>query len=381
MTQADHSSIDPELFGRVLAGGGSAEERSAVREFLRARPEADVLARLARQTDDNEIGVAAREAGRERLAAYLGIPRGALGFWGNGSQDDAPAKRSDSTSPEGVRRLKDRNVGRRQTLKERFFQPLVWTVGVAGAFALMVVAAHPGMHVAREAPRIYRTEANRQAVVTLNDGTRIHLAPRTVIRIEHPNSSARAVVLDEGEAYFTVIQKTTEPFVVRSGDVTTTVLGTDFLVQHAGSGSTRVAVASGRVRVQPARAFARTLGAGDVGTVRDSTLVVGHVQHLDSKRGLAFTDVPVKDVLTTLTQWYGYAFRCGDSTVARQNVTLWLSTQSSAEALTTLKRILDVSLTVKGDTITLVPHRTAGGRSAPRVKDYDVWTPTREVGR
>jgi transmembrane sensor len=229
---------------------------------------------------------------------------------------------------------------------------------------------------------------NQQGILTLDDGTRVTLAPQTTLWLLNFSNHTRTVAVD-GSAYFEVIHTAGAPFEVRSGTVTTQVLGTGFLVEHASrSPRVRVAVEEGKVRVSSAlRPNAGVVvTSGYVSEVTDSTTTVSaaidstlETQWLNGR--LVFYNAPVAVVLQTLTRWYGYQFRYADSTLPHRDVTIGLSMRSSASALATLEHILKVSLTVTGDTVTLTPQVDGRVKGIPRVRSYDVWTPTREVGR
>jgi ferric-dicitrate binding protein FerR (iron transport regulator) len=123
-----------------------------------------------------------------------------------------------------------------------------------------------------------------------------------------------------------------------------------------------------------------------VGDVADSTMHVSRTDDLTSDvkwshESVMFRHTPVTTVLQTVSQWYGYHFRYADSTLGTRRVTMIVSMRSSAEALADLERVLEVNLTVLGDTITLVSQPVRANRSAPRIQTYDVWAPNREVGR
>jgi ferric-dicitrate binding protein FerR (iron transport regulator) len=236
--------------------------------------------------------------------------------------------------------------------------------------------------------RRYTTGVNQQGILTLGDGTRVTLFPQSTLWLNGFSKDHRIVSVD-GKAYFEVAHATGAPFEVRSGAVTTRVLGTAFLVDHAVSGTrVRVAVAEGKVRISNA---GRThpdvmVTGGYVGAITDSSMTVTAVEDSLSRAEwlngqLVFHHMPVGTVLRTLSRWYGYQFRYTDSTLSRQNVTVGLSVQSPALALATLEELLQVSLTITGDTVTLTPHAEGGEKGRSRIRSYDVWTPVREAGR
>jgi ferric-dicitrate binding protein FerR (iron transport regulator) len=239
--------------------------------------------------------------------------------------------------------------------------------------------------------RTYATGPDQQATVTLDDGTRVTLAPRTTLRMLAYDLTGRTVQLDGdgGEAYFDVAPSAKAAFTVRSGVFTMRVLGTTFMVRHpAGTAQMHVAVAEGKVNVSAASRWrpSVTLAAGAIGEVDDSTVHVTTVNDLapgtEWVHGrLVFRDMPVSAVLKTLSQWYGYQFRCEDNTLALRTVTIGLNMKSSAAALAILEDVLRINLSVIGDTVTLTPRIAQQDKHIPRLRSYDMWIPTREIGR
>jgi transmembrane sensor len=214
------------------------------------------------------------------------------------------------------------------------------------------------------------------------------MAPQSRLQFVQTNGGERVVSVD-GEAYFDVAQSQRTPFLVRSGAVTTRVLGTAFLVRYdAGETHVRVSVAEGKVRVtsQSSSKSGVTLSAGQVGELTDSTIHVISVGDLSPRtewlRGrLFFHETPVSVVLETLHRWYGYQFQCADTTLAQRPVDIIVSAQSSTDALASLQLVLNVNVAVIGDTVRLTPQTLRPRKGMPRIRTYDVWTPAREIGR
>jgi ferric-dicitrate binding protein FerR (iron transport regulator) len=241
---------------------------------------------------------------------------------------------------------------------------------------------------APEVVRSYATNSREQAVVTLIDGTRVMLAPNTTLRLREFSGRIRAVDVD-GEAYLDVVHASGAPFIVRSGRMNLRVLGTTFLVRHRpGDVRVGVAVVDGRVRMTMGAGAVSgvTLSAGEVGEGMDSTIAVNTVSDIVpgaewTHDQLLFHDTPLSTILAMVGRWYGYQFRYADSTLPSRKVTLGVSTQSSAEALAEIERVLKVNLAVVGDTITLVPGVRGTQQERHKMRTYDTWTPSREVGR
>ena len=87
-------------------------------------------------------------------------------------------------------------------------------------------------------------------LLRLPDGSRVWVNQNT--KIEYPETftgNTRNVVL-EGEAYFDVAKDKSKPFIITSGKITTTVVGTSFSITSYKGTAPRVNVRSGKVRVK-----------------------------------------------------------------------------------------------------------------------------------
>lgn len=282
-----------------------------------------------------------------------------------------------------------RGVGREvgiRTLRGWGLRVVTLALVIVGGIAVLT---HRGDEGYPDLAHVYATQTHQQASVTLGDGTHVTLAPQTRLRVGYIGALARTVTLERGEAYFEVVRATTIPFAVHSGTTTTQVLGTAFMIRYEPRDPyVRVAVTDGKVRVIASARSASgvAVAAGQVGEVTDSTVHVSTVDDLApgtewAPGRIMFRDTPVATVLQTVSRWYGYQFRYTDQSLPTRSVTMIVSTRSSVEALAEIERILAVNLTVVGDTVTLVPQPLRASRSTPRIRTYDVWSPTREVGR
>lgn len=380
ITPLGSAAPDLEALERFLAGEGTPDEHARVRAWAGEQGAQghshadDVRTALAVLAGGDGIAVEAR---RQLLRRRLGLAE--LGAHAAGVMRPSPKTERFGAWPLPKLRRSGRGW--------------LWAAGIAGVAVGVFLLSHyttlTAPPTAAPPVRSYATRADQQATLTLAHGTRIVLAPGTRLRLIGDAQSPRIVELDAGTAYFAVSDATTDPFIVQSGRVSARVLGTEFLVRHdAGDARVRVGVASGKVQVTTASraGHALILAAGEVGSITDSTERVRRVSDVvpnaEWEPGyLLFRHVAVATVLRTLSEWYGYEFRYSDPEIARRMVTIGVSTQSPAEALSTLEQVLAVSLTVTGDTVMLMPQSPRPTRTVPRVRTYDTWTPTREVGQ
>lgn len=173
-------------------------------------------------------------------------------------------------------------------------------------------AATPGPSmVVKETPK------GQKLTVSLPDGTQINLNSDS--RIEFPSRFTGGIreVLLEGEAYFDVEHNINQPFVVRSGDISTIVLGTSFNVNaYADSPEIQVALVEGKVRVESDQAVQNTvtLNPDEMAVISKESLeievsVFNQREIVGWKDGyLYFEKVAFSDIIERLERWYGVDF-------------------------------------------------------------------------
>jgi ferric-dicitrate binding protein FerR (iron transport regulator) len=336
-----------------------------------------------------------RLAGDSVLRATVERARGAMGAWepvvDGAALDDARAARWARVWKSRARRPgQDYKAGFGGGIPARFAHSRDDTRGWIAAVCV-VVLVFTALWVRRPSAdrgvtRTIITSAGEQRQFELHDGTQVLLSPNSTLQLANFGASSRTVTV-RGEAYFDVPHASGVPFIVRSGDATVRVLGTTFLVnsRHDGRHS-HVVVLDGRVSMAGTNRSAAIISRGQVGDVADSTVRVSEANDLtpgvELRQGnFIFHDTPLARVLQTLSRWYGYEFRCNDSALMHRVVNVPLSQRSSAAAVSTLQELLDVKSTVVGDTITLIAHPPARKHAPAQTRPYNIFVPTREVGR
>jgi ferric-dicitrate binding protein FerR (iron transport regulator) len=238
-------------------------------------------------------------------------------------------------------------------------------VGVA--LAVRVITRNPVSTQPASTPITYATAAGQLGRVTLADGSHVRLAPLSRLVVEPGFGSAERAVSLEGEAMFEVTSASEAPFIVRTGSVTTRVLGTTFDVRHYPHDSVvRVVVTSGKVTAGGHRTPV-TLTAGTMGLVTDSTAVATAVGTMDPYTSwvdgrLTFANTEVPTMLATVGRWYGYTFVLADSTIASQHVTTEFNIAARQETLAAIRSLLNVTMTFTDSTVVL--HAQRPGQSA-----------------
>jgi ferric-dicitrate binding protein FerR (iron transport regulator) len=383
---------------KYILGGLSAQERADFERWVVADPTraADVAAARAARAesvgDDDSVRTARALA---RVAIRTGLP-----FDHESALTTSTTRAANRGNDHGNDRVTERAASRVNGVTHRawFAVPRgrrwIPVTLAAAVLALVAIRVAPWKTAPGQQSTValryttYATHAGEVAHLILADGSHVTVAPNSVFGVSQDFMHGRDVTV-LGEVTFDVVPGRRTPFLVHTGVVTTRVLGTTFTVQRdAGTSTTRVSVSSGKVMVggRTPQHPSVTLTAGMTGLVSDSSAATARTEDLPyvgwMDGQLVFRRAPTADVLAAITRWYGYQFRLTDSSLARRNLTLGLSTESSTAALATLKQVLDVELTFDHDTVMVHPKHSphAMPRASRRVED-SLSTTQLEVGR
>ena len=195
------------------------------------------------------------------------------------------------------------------------------TAAIACSLIVITILGYFGYHRYKNDKEelITKTAANgERSIVTLTDGTKVYLNSGSAITFPKVfNNSLREVALT-GEAFFEVTKNAQQPFIVRTGDLVTRVLGTSFNIQAFESDDISVTVATGRVQVSQESALAGSSQQRSPQTILlDPSQRVSYHNHrftlsyVDIDKAIAwkdntirFDETPLSAVARTLERWY-----------------------------------------------------------------------------
>ena len=102
----------------------------------------------------------------------------------------------------------------------------------------------------KEIQNTLRTLQGMECLITLSDGTRVHLNAETRLTYPVCFSSKERIVQIEGEAYFDVAPDKEHPFIVKTSHTSIRVTGTSFNVRaYADEDTESTTLISGTVRI------------------------------------------------------------------------------------------------------------------------------------
>lgn len=209
----------------------------------------------------------------------------------------------------------------------------------------------------------------QQQELTLEDGSSIKLAANASITwINRFRPSDRTIELN-GQAWFDVAKDSQRPFSVHASGVTTTALGTKFMVNSAHNKQVVVQLSEGKVVVrsgndskpvylQPGQqcivdAVSKTIKNNFIIFSIDKPVIASKKIHpIRRIKALEFVQTPLTDVLTQLGHRYQVHFKFQAEEIGNDQVTgTFLPSDSLSVALSLLRTINNLSFNQQQDTI------------------------------
>ena len=199
----------------------------------------------------------------------------------------------------------------------------------------------------------------------LGDGTEVILNSLSSIRFPRKFSEETREVFLEGEGFFEVTPEQSRPFIVRSDQVETKVLGTSFLVRTADERPAMIAVLTGKVQVslpagqqadgngvvvlEPMDAVKIEAAAGSL----DRILIEYDEVFAWKDDVISFEGTGFQDVIRRLEKWYGVKILLPDSWRPTADYTGRFEKQTLEEVLLGLSFVYDFQFRIDNNTVTL----------------------------
>lgn len=229
---------------------------------------------------------------------------------------------------------------------------------LAGFGAFTIYRIHTKATTQQGVALLHKDNPNGQrSVIRLHDGSVIYLGAGS--RLDYPETftGSRREISLTGEAFFEITQDPKHPFVVRSGNIATTVLGTSFHISAFSGKPLSVAVATGKVRVDYQDGAntheLATLQQGKQVTWNSGRVVLAAADVADiegwRKGRLVFNNQALQDVAADLERWYNVKISFKHAGKAQEKITVRLYGSAPLDkTLQTLAAGSDFKYTVKG---------------------------------
>jgi transmembrane sensor len=213
--------------------------------------------------------------------------------------------------------------------------------------------------VDKSQPVCVKTAYGEKKTVVLPDSSVVHLNAASSLTYPFHFGPKRRNVGLSGEAFFEVQKNPKKPFIIESGEITTTVLGTSFNV-HAYTGEEiNVSVVTGKVRVEMTNKIGNyaILLPGEQASLKYQSKILNkqHV-NIDEFTGwknnqLHFNNKSLRKIFKILERTYNVKIQCDNSNLLNKSVTSEYNNQSIEEVLSDLQFLLGFKYEIKSNKI------------------------------
>ena len=177
----------------------------------------------------------------------------------------------------------------------------------------------------------------RMGVVTLDDGTKVRLAPESEIVVPKEFGPEMRVVGLKGSGEFTVAKGIEQPFRVKAAGTDVVATGTAFSVTADPDSTVTVVVSEGSVKVGRAKKLT-DVPAGSAVVAKDTAVrqaTTAEREEADAWRTnmLVVNDKPLGQVLNLMKRWYGLTILVPQPKMMERKVTFRASLDSTRQAI------------------------------------------------
>ncbi|MDL2231170.1 FecR domain-containing protein [Porphyromonadaceae bacterium OttesenSCG-928-L07] len=202
-----------------------------------------------------------------------------------------------------------------------------------------------------------------QEKLHLADGSQVWLNAGTEIKYPDEMSRNERLVHLTGEAYFNVKSDRTKPFIVKTKNLSVTVIGTEFNVRdYPNEGKTRVTLNTGKVNLETVCGKRFTLEPGQE-LVYDHRALEAYIVNIETanasewKSGkLIFNHTPFCEIIQTLERHFNVSFDIDDSLAINQQYSVkFVDHEEIHEIMDIMKDIVgDCSYEINGNKIKIL---------------------------
>jgi transmembrane sensor len=194
-------------------------------------------------------------------------------------------------------------------------------------------------------------------LVSLPDNSHVWLNKQTQLLASNDFGKKNRKVALEGEAYFEVAKDKTKPFVLTSGKITTTVVGTAFNVNFQTGGNVTITVTEGKVSVALGKNSAIFLNPGEAALYTEGFSKLTKQKNTDLnflswKTGvIRFEGTSLKNACLFLSKHYAADIRLKTTSLEQHSITTVLDNVELDEALSIIATTMDLRVEKKNSTI------------------------------
>lgn len=242
--------------------------------------------------------------------------------------------------------------------KIEFKKILLW---VASSAAILLIVFSVWMYSKSSngaAPefRPYAQSQDHSDIISLEDGTVIHLTNHSSIAISKDYNKQKREISLTGSAFFKVAKDPSRPFIVTSGEIKTTALGTSFYIYSLHTKNTTVSLLEGKVRVEGYKNSVELLPGEKAFLNGNSTIFKNEFNEKQLRNlvlgNISFDQAPFEEIKTVLEEYYNMNVEAKGK-IPALNFTGKFDTNNIQSILEALEFTYDIHYKINGQTLTL----------------------------
>ncbi|NSL85266.1 DUF4974 domain-containing protein [Chitinophaga sp. Mgbs1] len=184
---------------------------------------------------------------------------------------------------------------------------------------------------------LQQNKAGERKIIHLSDGSAIHLGAASQLQYPEQFTGATREITLTGEAFFDIAADPAHPFIIHTGTIATTVLGTSFKITAFEGQPLIVSVATGKVRVDDRnRGQLAVLTAGKQVSWNHEQALLEEIRAEDlagwQNGRLVFNNQSLLEVAATLERWYDVKIHFSRPKKAKEKVTVTLFAGAALKA-------------------------------------------------
>ena len=291
-------------------------------------------------------------------------------IWGNilkhidsKTKENKPDAKMVAISPEASIYSAERQLNHRKVIRNNSW----WQIAAAVLFAVSVSAyfifsnqseqVSPGNSI----QIVKSNPLGQKSTIFLNDGSEVILNSGSTLTYNENFGQEKRKIELQGEAYFKVAHNKEIPFVVKTGNIETTALGTEFNIRAFTDEPLSVALTRGKVSVVDKRMTSEKMDSiilvqGEGVQYRDNETMVKFI--FDEKEYtswfngiLYFNQASETEVFRKLEKWYGVTITPENSSPKKWGYTAEFEKKSLESVLQTMAFSMDFTFKINNDTI------------------------------
>ncbi|HJD74794.1 MAG TPA: FecR domain-containing protein [Bacteroides reticulotermitis] len=201
-----------------------------------------------------------------------------------------------------------------------------------------------------------KTPRGKDFKITLSDGTEVWLNTESTLYYPVNFVGEERMVELEGEAYFKVAKDEKHPFIVKTKNITTRVLGTSFNIKDYAHSDSHLTLVEGKVEARGKRSSIMLHPAQDACFNTDGTI---NVQKVDTRLYTSwiegyfyFEDASLSDIMRDLGRWYNLTIEFADARQMNYHFTFWANRKADiGKALELLNQLGKVEARLEKNTV------------------------------